>query len=294
MRTRHVHGMCTVLCIAYTPRGHTKHTCARAHTHPHCTISHAVLLQNEELLRRGGARGAALPLLVVVNQGAGAKLGAVVAEALSQRSADVAAAGGTMRVVDVADTTPREALRAFASEHTAYRVLVCGGDGTVTWVLAAIEELLAEAGGEAAGGEAAGGEAAAAAVPYRPAVGILPLGTGNDLARVLGWGKSFRRERMLSQLAKLDRSRIAALDRWKMCGSLPEGRAETRLCNYCSIGVDAKAALLWARLSKARPELFKLRLLNKLWYIICGTPEFALHSFSDLHAHWFEMAPARP
>lgn len=115
-------------------------------------------------------------------------------------------------------------------------------------------------------------------------MGILPLGTGNDLARVLGWGKSFRRERMLSQLAKLDRSRIAALDRWQMRGSLPEGRAETRLCNYCSIGVDAKAALLWARLSEARPELFKLRLLNKLWYIICGTPEFALHSFSDLHA----------
>ena len=62
-----------------------------------------------------------------------------------------------------------------------------------------------------------------------------------------------------------------------MRGRLPEGRTETRLCNYCSIGVDAKAALLWARLSKARPGLFKLRLLNKLWYIICGTPEFALH-----------------
>jgi len=245
--------------------------------------------QSEELLRRGSARGAALPLLVLVNQGAGAKLGAVVAEALSQRSADVAAAGGTMRVVDVANTAPREALRAFASEHAAYRVLVCGGDGTVTWVLAAIEELLAEAGGEGAGSEAAdaavgGGWAEA---PYRPAVGILPLGTGNDLARVLGWGKSFRRERMLSQLAKLDRSRIAALDRWQMRGSLPEGRAETRLCNYCSIGVDAKAALLWARLSEARPELFKLRLLNKLWYIICGTPEFALHSFSDLNERVF-------
>ena len=289
------HGMCTAcaLCIADTSHTHAR---THTHTHTHCTTSHAVRYQSEELLRRGSARGAALPLLVVVNQGAGAKLGAVVAEALSQRSADVAAAGGTMRVVDVADTAPREALRAFASEHAAYRVLVCGGDGTVTWVLAAIEELLAEAGGEAAGSEAADAAVAGgwAEAPYRPAVGILPLGTGNDLARVLGWGKSFRRERMLSQLAKLDRSRIAALDRWQMRGSLPEGRAETRLCNYCSIGVDAKAALLWARLSEARPELFKLRLLNKLWYIICGTPEFALHSFSDLHARWFETAPACP
>ena len=75
-------------------------------------------------------------------------------------------------------------------------------------------------------------------------MGILPLGTGNDLARVLGWGKSFRRERMLAQIAKLDRARVAALDRWRMRGRLPEGRTETRLCNYCSIGVDAKAFVL--------------------------------------------------
>ena len=51
-------------------------------------------------------------------------------------------------------------------------------------------------------------------------MGILPLGTGNDLARVLGWGKSFRRERMLAQIAKLDRARVAALDRWKTRGHL--------------------------------------------------------------------------
>ena len=82
------------------------------------------------------SRGAALPLLVVVNQGAGAKLGAAVAEALRARAAEAAEAGGTMRVVDVKDATPLEALRKFGAEHTAYRVLVCGGDGTVTWCAA--------------------------------------------------------------------------------------------------------------------------------------------------------------
>lgn len=178
-----------------------------------------------------------------------------------------------MQVVDVGDTTPLEALRAFAATHAVYRVLVCGGDGTVTWVLASIEE---------------------ASLPYRPAVGIMPLGTGNDLARVLGWGKSFRPERVAAQLEKLDCARVAALDRWSMRGTLPDGQTDLQLCNYCSIGVDAKAALLWARLSRARPGLFRLRLLNKLWYIICGAPEFALHSFRDLHERVFIECDGKP
>jgi len=56
------------------------------------------------------------------------------------------------------------------------------------------------------------------------------------------------------------------------------------MSNYLSLGVDAKAALLWARLFKAAPYLFRLRLLNKLWYIVCGTPELLLRSYKDLHA----------
>ena len=61
---------------------------------------------------------------------------------------------------------PPTSLKMFG-DLSDIRILARGGAGTVGWVLSVIDEL---------------------AIKPFPPVAILPLGTGNDLSRVLSWG----------------------------------------------------------------------------------------------------------
>jgi len=67
-------------------------------------------------------------------------------------------------------------LRLATTEDTAHGVLILafGGDGTFNWLASTVMEL--QAGGHAR---------------FQPHIIPCPLGTGNDLSRVLGWGSSF-------------------------------------------------------------------------------------------------------
>jgi hypothetical protein len=96
----------------------------------------------------------ALPLLCFVNTKSGGKSGAYILRELKDYLSDV-------QVVDLNRTNPMTPLKLF-SALPHFRVLVCGGDGSVRWVLNCIKQL---------------------PEGRRPPVAIMPLGTGNDLAR---------------------------------------------------------------------------------------------------------------
>jgi diacylglycerol kinase (ATP) len=49
-----------------------------------------------------------------------------------------------------------------------------------------------------------------------PSVAILPLGTGNDLARTLGWGGGYNNESMELYLNKVIYGKIVKLDRYML------------------------------------------------------------------------------
>ncbi|KRT78458.1 hypothetical protein AMK59_8442, partial [Oryctes borbonicus] len=99
------------------------------------------------------------------------------------------------QVFDLISTGPRLGLRLFR-HFDPFRILVCSGDGSVGWVLSEIDKL---------------------DMHKQCQVAVLPLGTGNDLARVLGWGSSCDDDTHLPQLLeKYEKASTKILDRWSI------------------------------------------------------------------------------
>lgn len=202
------------------------------------------------------------PLLVLANCKSGGKDGAVILRKFRNLLNPV-------QVVDINEVPPAQALQMCSLlPGVTWRVLVCGGDGTVGWVLAVLDEI---------------------SPPLPPRVAILPLGTGNDLARVLGWGKGYDNEDIGAILSDIEHSQLSMLDRWNVSIEpqrylgIRRSTRTLKMNNYLGVGCDAGVALNFHRQRQTRPELFTSRLLNKAWYVGYGARDVLEQSCKNLH-----------
>lgn len=154
------------------------------------------------------------PLICFINARSGGRVGAQLALVLNQ-------AIGRVQVFDISEYRPDKVLSRLyeslkAAEATGdvrartvrqrLRILVCGGDGTIAWVLGVIKKLR---------------------LTPEPPVAIMPLGTGNDLSRSFKWGDAFSYDWIKDHTARYDMlnkvavARVEELDCWRITITMP-------------------------------------------------------------------------
>ncbi|KAH7372405.1 hypothetical protein KP509_17G002200 [Ceratopteris richardii] len=231
------------------------------------------------------------PIFVMINSRSGGRKGPALCKVLHELISEE-------QVFDLSRTPPKDFFRyglqcleklAGLGDQCAkdtrdnLRVIVAGGDGTVGWVLGSMTELANEN------------------RTSIPPVGIIPLGTGNDLARSFGWGGTFRfacRPFVRRYLRKAATNETALLDSWQVMvrtssaeqlhlphalhpqqhipisdadyGDIKAASFEGVFYNYFSIGMDAQVAYGFHNLREKSPYLAQGPVSNKIVYSGCS------------------------
>ncbi|KAK6319761.1 hypothetical protein J4Q44_G00088680 [Coregonus suidteri] len=138
------------------------------------------------------------------------------------------------QVFDLTQGGPKEGLEMY-SKVPNLRISTCGGDGTVGWILSVLDQLQ---------------------LNPAPAMAVLPLGMGNDLARTLNWRGGYTDERVSKILSHVEDGNVMQMDRWNLLmepnpEAGQEEKDEHQTCklpidvfnNYFSLGFDAHVTL---------------------------------------------------
>jgi diacylglycerol kinase (ATP) len=200
-------------------------------------------------------------IVALVNRKSGGQLGAATLRCLTS----------LLHPGQVFDLAEVPSIAAILRSITGnFKLLICGGDGTVSWAMDV-----------------------ATLCGIRPPMAILPLGTGNDLSRSLGWGSGFgmgdvTEDAVRGVLVNMHaNSATQALDRWELvitpkpAPDTPtgtDGQLSTciptvirkRMINYFSCGVDAEISLKFHRERLDYPERFSSQTKNVVKYAMLG------------------------
>lgn len=167
------------------------------------------------------------------------------------------------QVFDITNGGPLPGLHTFRSVPR-FRVLVCGGDGSVGWVLGVLEAVRHKL------------------VCREPPLAILPLGTGNDLSRVLRWGPGYSGDDPHHVLVTVDEAEEVLMDRWTILLDAQEINEDgtdngfleppkiVQMNNYFGIGIDAELSLDFHLAREDEPDKFTSRFHNKGVYVKVG------------------------
>lgn len=136
------------------------------------------------------------------------------------------------------------------------KIIVCGGDGTINWVVSMLMDYYGNDKNS-----------------FRPPLSVIPLGTGNDMSNMLGWGSSFDSFNLIFFQSRIkniiEKDHITKnLDVWKV--TIYEGKeskTEKTMLNYFSIGVDANIAKNFSDMREKMPQLFSSHITSKMMYV---------------------------
>ncbi|XP_032698878.1 diacylglycerol kinase kappa [Lontra canadensis] len=128
------------------------------------------------------------PLLIFINSKSGDHQGIVFLRKFKQYL-------NPSQVFDLSKGGPEAGLCMFKN-FSRFRIVVCGGDGSVSWVLSLIDTF---------------------GLHEKCQLAVIPLGTGNDLARVLGWGAFWNKNKSpITILNRVEQASVRILDRWSV------------------------------------------------------------------------------